>query len=181
MNNHKPKQTSRKRTPWIWIGLVGVLAAVGATSYWLSPETATVAADAQVVVYKTPSCGCCIKWVDHLQAHGMTVDVVNVQTTRGAQSKLGVPREFGSCHTAKVGDYWVEGHVPADLIQRLLAEKPDDIVGLTVPGMPIGSPGMEGPNPQQYEVLAVAADGSTQVYANRQGHTEPQPGEKVDR
>ncbi|NNE88806.1 MAG: DUF411 domain-containing protein [Silicimonas sp.] len=181
MSKHKPRRTSRKTAPWLWVGLVGVLAAVGATAYWLSPRNQVIDADAEVVVYKTPSCGCCIKWVDHLEDHGMSVSVVNVQTTRGAQSKLGVPPEFASCHTAKVGDYWVEGHVPADLIKQLMAEKPADVVGLTVPGMPIGSPGMEGPNPQEYEILAVAADGSTRVYDSRQGHSKPQPpGEDVD-
>lgn len=112
----------------------------------------------------------------------MSVSVVNVQTTRGAQSKMGVPPGLRSCHTAKVGDYWVEGHVPAHIIQRLIAESPNDIVGLTVPGMPIGSPGMEGPNAQNYNVLAVAADGSTRVYATLKGYTEPQqPGVKVVR
>lgn len=174
MSKSKSKRTSHKRSPWVWLSLVVVLAAVGATAFWLSPDSDSPPATADVVVYKTPSCGCCSKWADHLTDNGLEVSVVNVGNTRGAQSRVGVPRKLGSCHTAVVGDYWVEGHVPADLIKRLMTEKPTDIVGLTVPGMPIGSPGMEGPNPQQYEVLAVAADGSIRVYDTRQGQSRPE-------
>lgn len=169
------KRSLARGLSWPWIGLAAIVVAAAGTAFWIAPSGDTVEAD--VVVYKTPSCGCCAKWVDHVRDHGMTVRVVNVQSTRSAQSRFGVPRTLGSCHTAKVGDYWIEGHVPADLIERLMAEQPDDIRGLTVPGMPIGSPGMEGPNPEEYEVLAVASDGSTQVYATRQGHAEPQHAE----
>ncbi len=82
------------------------------------------------------------------------------------RSKHGVPARFSSCHTALVGGYVIEGHVPADIIQRLLAERPD-IVGVTVPGMPAGSPGMKSPNPVPYDILAIERDGSTRVYAKR--------------
>lgn len=84
-----------------------------------------------------------------------------------------MPQELSSCHTATVGDYWVEGHVPADLIKRLVSGQPPDIRGVAVPGMPIGSPGMEGPNPVEYEVLAYDKDGQTHVYAARQGQQQP--------
>ena len=169
MSKHTSRPTPRKRTAWLWIGLVGVVAAVGATAFWLSPKSGSVAQAADVVVYKTPSCGCCVKWVDHLEDHQMDVSVVNVPTTRGMQSKLGIPPGLRSCHTAKVGDYWVEGHVPADLVKKLITDKPDDIRGISAPGMPAGSPGMEGPNPVQYDIVAYHTDGTTSVYATRQG------------
>ncbi len=128
----------------------------------------------EIIVYKTPACGCCANWVEHLRNNGLDAKVVNRSSTGPVHKRLGVPRELGSCHTAKVGDYWVEGHVPADLVQRLITDQPDDISGIAVPGMPMGSPGMEGPNPVEYEVIAYGTDGSTSVYAVRQGRTAPQ-------
>lgn len=128
----------------------------------------------EIVVYKTPTCGCCTNWVGHLRGNGLDAEVINVPSTGPIHERLGVPHELGSCHTAKVGDYWVEGHVPADLVQRLMTEKPSDIRGIAVPGMPMGSPGMEGPNPVEYDIISYGADGSTSVYATRQGHTTPQ-------
>ncbi len=127
--------------------------------------------ESEIVVYKTASCSCCKKWVAHLRDAGLKVGVVNVSNTQTIQARVGVPRQLGSCHTALVGDYWVEGHVPADLIQRLVAEKPGDVRGIAVPGMLLGSPGMEGPNPAEYDVVAYDSDGRTTVYATRQGRT----------
>lgn len=124
-------------------------------------------------VSKTPTCGCCTKWVEHVQASGITVSVREMSSTSGARATAGVPWKLGSCHTAVIGDYWVEGHVPAEVIQRLLSEAPADIAGLAVPGMPIGSPGMEGPNPQTYDVLAVSRTGEVEVYATVAGAAEP--------
>ncbi|MGB5739445.1 MAG: DUF411 domain-containing protein [Woeseia sp.] len=128
-----------------------------------------VADDAEVIVYKTAYCGCCKKWLEQLEATGLSVRAINVDSTAPVQSEVGVPRELRSCHTAKVGDYWVEGHVPPDLVVELLKNKPDNIAGLSVPGMPIGSPGMEGPNPQRYEILHVTTDGKIEVHAVRDG------------
>jgi len=122
-----------------------------------------------ITVYKTPSCGCCALWVDHLEESGLTVDSVTVEETHSVRSKFGVPHELASCHTATAGDYWIEGHVPADLIEQLLRDKPDDIRGIAVPGMPAGSPGMETPNPVTYRVLSVMTDGTVSVHAVRQG------------
>jgi len=122
-----------------------------------------------ITVYKTPSCGCCSKWVDHLEQSGLNVESVTVEETHSIRSKFGVPHELASCHTAIAGDYWVEGHVPGDLIQQLLRDKPDDIRGIAVPGMPAGSPGMETPNPVAYQVLSVKTDGTVGVHAVRQG------------
>lgn len=125
-----------------------------------------VAAD--VVVYKSPTCSCCTRWIAHMRANGFDVEGVDLTpyaalTERKAE--LGVPDELGSCHTARVGGYTIEGHVPADVVARLLRENPADIAGLAVPGMPIGSPGMEGPNPERYQVIAFDSAGNRSVYA----------------
>jgi hypothetical protein len=119
-----------------------------------------------MVVYKSPTCGCCDLWVDHAEEHGFSVaavDIVEYDALLGKKREYGVDMDLGSCHTALVGGYVVEGHVPAPVIQRLLDERPD-IHGLAVPGMPIGSPGMEGPHPRPYHVIAIARDGSRSVY-----------------
>ncbi|MFM8899986.1 MAG: DUF411 domain-containing protein [Burkholderiales bacterium] len=121
-----------------------------------------------VEVWKSPTCGCCKDWITHLQANGFQVKVHDVGNV-AARARLKVPMKLDSCHTALVGRYAIEGHVPAGDIQRLLKERPDS-VGLAVPGMPIGSPGMDGPaydNRQEpYDVLLIAHDGSTQVFSS---------------
>ena len=121
------------------------------------------AADA-VDVYKSPYCGCCEKWVEHLQQAGFAVRTHDVNDVPAARQRLGMPERLGSCHTAKVAGYVVEGHVPADDIQRLLKEKPKAI-GLAVPSMPPGSPGMESPKPVPYNTLLVQSGGATTVFA----------------
>ena len=121
------------------------------------------AADA-VDVYKSPYCGCCEKWVEHLQQAGFAVRTHDVNDVPAARQRLGMPERLGSCHTAKVAGYVVEGHVPADDIQRLLKEKPKAI-GLAVPSMPPGSPGMESPKPVPYNTLLVQTGGATTVFA----------------
>lgn len=122
-----------------------------------------------VVVYKSPTCGCCNKWVDHIRENGFVVvthdlDNDNLDTTKRT---LGVPAGHASCHTATVKGYTIEGHVPADLIRRLIAENPRGVRGLTVPGMPMGSPGMEGIIRQEYEVLSFDEQGNVDVYERR--------------
>lgn len=119
-----------------------------------------------ILIYKSPTCGCCTKWVDHVAAAGFRPTVRDVPDVTPLKRELGLPLRLASCHTGIVAGYLVEGHVPADLVQRLLREKPQAL-GLTVPGMPIGSPGMEGPNPERYDVLLVRRDGSTEVFATR--------------
>ena len=103
-------------------------------------------------VYKTPWCGCCAGWVDHMRAAGFQVEVTEMEDLQGIKALAGVPAEAMSCHTAMIDGYTVEGHVPADIIARLLEERPA-VSGIAVPGMPMGSPGMEGPNPQAYSVM----------------------------
>lgn len=117
-----------------------------------------------VLVYKTPTCGCCNGWVEHLEASGFTVDARNVTDIMTVKRDGGVPVQMSSCHTAIVDGYVVEGHVPADQIKRMLAERPE-IAGIAVPGMPIGSPGMEGANAQPYQVLSFSHTGDPAVYA----------------
>jgi hypothetical protein len=121
---------------------------------------------ASVEVYKSPTCGCCSKWVEHLQAHGFTVKTTNVEDIYEVKTKHRVPSAVESCHTALVGGYVVEGHVPAADVQRMLDERPA-IAGIGVRGMPIGSPGMEveGVKPQPYNVLAFDKGGQTRVFA----------------
>ena len=119
-----------------------------------------------VVVYKSPTCGCCESWVGHMQSAGFPVEVRDTEDFGAIKAEVGVPAGLGSCHTARIGDYFVEGHVPADDVKRLLAEQPE-ARGLTVPGMPQGSPGMEqGGISEPYDVLLVAPDGSTSVFAH---------------
>ena len=117
-----------------------------------------------VQVYKSPACGCCVKWVEHLNLHGFATQVSDVVDVEGIKTQHGVPAGARSCHTAIVQGYAIEGHVPAAEIQRLLRERPA-IAGLAVPGMPIGSPGMEGAFVEPYDVLAFRKDGSTGVFA----------------
>jgi hypothetical protein len=117
-----------------------------------------------VVVYKTPTCGCCTKWVEHLQAAGFTVETQHRADLTSIRQQQKVPASVTSCHTALVGPYVVEGHVPASDVKKLLAEKPP-VKGIAVPGMPTGSPGMEGPNPQQYDTVAFTEAGKTTVFA----------------
>ncbi|WP_262032407.1 DUF411 domain-containing protein [Microvirga sp. Mcv34] len=122
-----------------------------------------------VVVTKDPSCGCCSGWADHIRAAGFPVEIREASEVNRLKVKLGVPPALASCHTAEVGGYVVEGHVPADAIKRLLAEKPQ-AKGIAVPGMPIGSPGMEveGTAPDTYEVVLFGPRGST-TFARYQG------------
>jgi hypothetical protein len=125
----------------------------------------------QLQVWKDPQCGCCQAWIEHLQAHGFAVEVHDVGNT-AARKRLGLPERLASCHTAWVGGYVIEGHVPAVDIERLLKQKPAAL-GLAVPGMPIGSPGMDGPaykgRKDAYQVLLVKRDGSTSVFASYAG------------
>lgn len=139
----------------------------GALFIGLAASSAWAASDAPIIdVYKSPTCGCCGKWIDHLKANGFTVRSHNTNNVTEHKTRLGVPLGYGSCHTAEVGGYLVEGHVPAREIKRLLKEKPL-ARGLVVPAMPMGSPGMEmGGRKDAYAVFLVNRNGSTQTYAH---------------
>ena len=118
-----------------------------------------------ITVYKSPSCGCCKSWVTHIEKNGFTAQVHDVDDVTPYKKQYHVPDAMQSCHTAVAGDYVIEGHVPADLIQKVLKEKPA-IVGLATPGMPQSAPGMDmGKTP--YEVIAFTRGGKTSVYAKR--------------
>lgn len=122
-----------------------------------------------LVVYKTETCGCCGKWVDHMESAGFEVEVHNVSQEELGQVKKGngIGPDLASCHTAQIAGYLVEGHVPAEDLKRLLKEKPDGVKGIAVPGMPIGSPGMEmeGKPADEYEVVTFDEAGEQTVYA----------------
>jgi len=134
----------------VWLPLLQALPAVAAVD---------------IHVYKTPDCGCCAGWVDHLKAEGFSVTVTEVADTSLTRKRLGMPERFGSCHTALVEGYVLEGHVPAAEVGKLLASRPKAI-GLAVPGMPAGSPGMEmGARRDQYKVLLVDRNGHDTVFA----------------
>jgi hypothetical protein len=142
------------------------LAVAGLAGWLAGPRPVVASAPRPVVeVWKDPNCGCCRDWIVHLEREGFTVvahDTGNVSARR----RLGMPSRFGSCHTATVGGYVIEGHVPAEDIRRLLARRPDAL-GLAVPGMPVGSPGMDGAiyggRRDPYDVLLVRRDGSAEV------------------
>lgn len=133
----------------------------GDASAGVQPDAALTA-----VVYKDANCGCCAKWVDHIRAAGFKPVSNDVTDLDAVKTRYGVPRSLHSCHTAEIGGYIVEGHVPADLIRKMLNEKPD-IAGIAVPGMPVGSPGMEWNYTEPYDVIAFTKSGGTSVYARR--------------
>lgn len=141
--------------------LLAILLLSGASTY-------AFAAKPVIEVFKDENCSCCKAWIKHLQANGFAVKANNVADTSAYRKKLHMPEAMGSCHTATVDGYTIEGHVPAGDIRRLLKERPQ-AVGLAVPGMPLGSPGMEGPRKLAYDVLLVKSDGKQSVYHHYAG------------
>lgn len=117
------------------------------------------------MVYKTPSCGCCKGWVKAMETSGFKVEVHDLDDLAATKHAAGVPDELQACHTARIGGYVVEGHVPAADIRRLLAERPD-VAGIAVPGMPMGSPGMEGAYKDRYDVVTFGGNGRQTVFAS---------------
>ena len=140
----------------------GLALAAGVTSH------AGAAGKPAVMVYKSPTCGCCKLWVTHLEKNGFPVKSEDLDNLAQIKKSHGVPDAMASCHTALVDGYVVEGHVPADLIDRLLRERPS-VAGIAVPGMPIGSPGMEVPGrpADRYQILTFDRSGATTVFATR--------------
>jgi hypothetical protein len=151
--------TSLSRRRFSLAGLAALVAPA-----WAAAQAPSV----HVEVWKSPTCGCCKDWITHMEKSGFRFTVHEVGNTAMRQ-RMKVPMALGSCHTAVIGRYAIEGHVPARDVQRLLKEKPDAI-GLTVPGMPVGSPGMDGPEyggrKDPYDVLLIAMDGSTRVFSS---------------
>ena len=164
--NDRQKQVKKKKSKSlssvaaiVALPLIGALIALSAVIVSQKPAQAE-----DIVVYKSPTCGCCKKWISHLGKNGYSVEIHNQYDVSPIKSKMGVPRKLHSCHTAMVDGYVIEGHVPAADITRLLEERPA-VKGLAVPGMPMGSPGMEGPRKDPYEVLTFQENGRTTVFA----------------
>lgn len=136
------------------------------TTAFLACLTTSVWAESlpNVEVYKSPSCGCCEKWVEHMRSNGFQVKTHDTNEVAQHKAQLGVPEAMASCHTAKVGGYVIEGHVPASDVKRLLAEKPQ-AKGLASPGMPASAPGMDVPGNTPYQVFLINKDGSTSRFA----------------
>lgn len=126
--------------------------------------TNKVAAAEEIMVYKSPTCGCCNKWVKHLEKEGFHVTTKNMRDMQPIKREIGVQQQFQSCHTAKIGKYFIEGHVSASDIKKLIKDKPD-IKGLAVPGMPMGSPGMEGHRKDKYNVIAIDSNNNASIYS----------------
>ena len=135
---------------------------------FIAPQpTRTPGADtATLVVYKEATCPCCNKWVEYMRTNGFQVVTYNVTDLNAVKEKHDIASNLQSCHTTEVGGYFVEGHVPVDLVRKLLAERPR-IAGITVPGMPVGSPGMEVGPPEPYDILRVDSAGRTAIYGSK--------------
>jgi len=152
----------------IEVSVAGVVLALVSAHAGDAASTSTVptAKPIAIKVYKTPQCGCCKAWVQHLSRNGFAVESMDMPDLALVKQKYGVKPALEACHTAVVNGYVVEGHVPADVIKKLLLERPK-VVGVAVPGMPAGSPGMEGAMKERYDVLTFDRAGRTRVYASR--------------
>lgn len=149
------------RRDWLRSSFLGAAAiVVGQRRLFAGPAVPVI------TVYKDPGCECCAKWVKHVAANGFVVSVHDVSNMDEIKHTMNVPAALQSCHTAVVGRYVIEGHVPADLIKKLLAEQAP-VLGLSVPGMVTGSPGMEGGRAEHYNVVAFERSGKTRIYAKR--------------
>ena len=163
----------RLKTAAVAAAAAGALTALAVVSTSSADAVRVPAAEAPVAakvitVYKSPTCGCCKEWVTHVKKAGFQVDVKDMQDMATVKADAGVPTSVQSCHTAIVDGYAIEGHVPADVIQRLLKERPK-VAGIAVPGMPVGSPGMEVPGraADKYDVVTFDRKGKTGVYTSR--------------
>ena len=145
-----------------------VLIAGTAVAVASSQSGTAVTGKRTVAVFKSPTCGCCAKWNEHMTAAGYAVTSRDLQDVSVIKDEHRIPTNLRSCHTALVGGYVVEGHVPADVVAKLLAEKPAGVVGIAVPGMPVGSPGMESSDGFEapYQVMAFTKDGQSRIYAS---------------
>ena len=157
---HRHRPSSRGRN----IAAAGLVAALLGAAWWSVARTPAYAGE--IPVYTSPPCVCCERWLQHVRRAGFRVTEQNVPNVSVVKAEHGVPDTLASCHTSVTGRYVIEGHVPADLVARLLHEQPP-VAGLAVPGMPAGSPGMEGGRRQRYDVLSFSRGGHTAVYAAR--------------
>ena len=147
------------------LALTGCSMAQSPPAQTLEPVADKVATNSELTVFRSPTCNCCHQWIDHMEAAGFTVQDNITEDMTAIKEQYGVPANLASCHTTVVDGYVVEGHIPAEDVQRLLAEKPD-VAGIAVPGMPIGSPGMEsGDYVEPYTVFSFNEDGETATFA----------------
>jgi hypothetical protein len=149
-----------------FVVLAAAMALGWGATVWASAQARP--AKPQLTVYKSSTCGCCSNWVEHMKSNGFDVKAIDVDDIDKVKQERGVPAAAASCHTAMVNGYIVEGHVPADAVLKMLREKPA-IAGIAVPGMPVGSPGMEMPNGQKdsYAIVSFDKNGKTAVYERR--------------
>lgn len=147
------------------IAMGGVAAAVAGAFAFPGLFGSSPAKAGEVVVYKSPSCGCCGKWAEHLRQNGFEVSINNIDNIGPVKEQAGIPYDLEACHTAFVDGYAVEGHVPAENIHKMLADRPK-FKGIAVPGMPASSPGMDSPDHEPYTVYSFDADGKKKVYAS---------------
>ena len=147
-----------------FLGAIGVAAMGAAGALWgFGLFDSKKAGAIEVMVYKSPSCGCCGAWADHMSRHGFDVKVENVEDLDPIKRENGITDNLESCHTALVEGYVIEGHVPAKSVKRLLSERLN-VKGLAAPGMPLGSPGMEGSDKERYNVVVFDHNGATRIY-----------------
>ncbi len=149
----------------VLMALGGVAAAAAGAVAFAGLFGSDRAAAGGIVVYKSPSCGCCGNWAKHLRRNGFDVSVKNIDNISPVKERAGIPDDLESCHTAFISGYVVEGHVPAEDIRKILAERPK-IRGLAVPGMPASAPGMDSPDREPYTVYSFGEDGKAEVYAS---------------
>lgn len=159
MTSPEIETIDRRRVFW----LLGSGLAAGLAVLAGRPLSAAARTLPPMTVYKDPSCGCCGIWTKYLQARGFKVRVVKTEDMEPIKRRAGIPGDLESCHTAILGGYVVEGHVPAPAIAKLLKQRPD-VLGIAVPGMPAGAPGMPAVSPEPYQVIAFSADGSQRVF-----------------
>ena len=158
---------TRKMRNTLKVAVAGTVLSLASAGTAITPAAgATGAKPIAIKVYKTPECGCCKGWVQHLRANGFQVETMDMPDLSLIKQKYGVKPALQACHTAVVNGYVVEGHVPADVILKLLREHPA-VAGVGVPGMPIGSPGMEGGSKQPYDIYTFDRAGRSRVYAHR--------------
>ena len=140
-------------------------------SIWDKETEPNYSGTTEMTVYRSPNCGCCGVWVDHAKKHGFRIEDVKTEEMEAIKQQYNVPAELASCHTTIIDGYVMEGHIPADDIKRFLAKKPDNLVGLAVPGMPIGTPGMEARDIKQpFQVLAFNDKGEVEVFKEYQSY-----------
>lgn len=154
---------------WWLTAFIALAGALTWMSSWLRPTTGPV-----VTVYRHPDCQCCSRWVEHLRQSGFRVQMNENEPLVDVRARLGVPVSLASCHTATVGPYTIEGHVPADDLRRLLRERPP-IRGLAVPDMPVGSPGMEGGQPEPYHVITFGSPSGETIFASHGSGASTRP------